>query len=1027
MIARAIERPVTVLVGVILVVLFGTLALTELPIQLTPDIAVPTLTVSTRWPGAAPLEVEAEILEEQEEALKSLAGLEKMTSEARLERGTITLELAVGTSIDEAMVRVTNLLSQVPSYPETADQPVVTAANSSGPPLAVLTVVSERGEDVTQYYTWLDQHVSPRFSRIPGVADVRLFGGRETEVEIHFDAKALAARGLAITEVANVLRGELQDLSGGDLTVGKRRFLVRIPLAPKTVEELEEVVLRTDADGTAILLRDVADVRISLRKPDAMVMSDDRRSMAYLLFREAGTNVLEVTNQIKEAARDIQEEQLAQRGLRMRLVSEQTGYIEAALSLVRQNLVVGGLLAVVVLLLFLGSLRASAVVSIAIPVCTLGTALGMSLLGRTVNVVSLAGMAFAVGMVVDNAIVVLENIDTVKNRGVDVRRAALLGAKDVWGAILASTLTTAVVFIPIIGWQDEVGEILRDIAVAISVAVIVSLVVSVLVIPSFSVVMLSEKPKSHGAWSKVTEAADRMRVSLGAFVGRMVASSSTSVTVVLLALGLSVGATVAWLPSMEYLPTGNRAFVFGILVPPPGYSVEEMGRIGEDLQSRVGQHVGVEKDGVPAIERSFYVGNPANAFMGAAVVDETRTMDLVRWYRATMAKVPGMFAIANQASLFGRSIGAARGVEVELAGSDLGVLVGIGGRMLGAIKQELPGSQVRPIPSLDLGAPELHVTPKRRQAAAVGMSGRDLGLTVDALVDGAIIGEVGEEGKPKVNVVLAASEQVGDPATLAAAQVATPKGEVVTLDTIAQIDQALGPTVIRRIERRRAITIQVSPPDDVPLEDAMSRIRANVVAKLRGSGVIPRDVDVRLSGTAGQLELAKSRFLDVLLLAVLISFLLMSALFEDFVAPVAVMITVPLAAAGGVIGLLLVDRFLGKQDFDMLTAIGFVILIGVVVNNAILVVDGALTRLKQGDGLVAAVQAAVEGRIRPIFMSALTSLAGLSPLVLFPGSGSELYRGVGAVVLGGLALSTVLTLFVVPALFSILWRLRGVK
>ncbi len=1030
-IATAVARPVTVLVGVVLTVMFGVLAIMRLPIQLTPDIAVPTLTVTTIWPGAAPTEIESEILEEQEEALKSLSGLVRMESEARLETGSVTLELEVGTPVEEALVRVTNLLSQVPQYPQNARQPVISASNTSGPPLAVITITSQAAGDVTQYRTWVEQRIQPLFERVPGVARVLLIGGRDREMEVAFDESALAARNLTIGAVAARLRGELVDVSGGDVTVGKRRYLVRTPLSPEGPEDLSNTVLAV-VDGTPVRLSDVATVRLGLRKPQAHVFSDDSPSMVFLLFREAGTNVLEVTREVKGITESLQESTMAPRGLMLTVVSDQTGYIEAALDLVRQNLFVGGLLAVIVLLVFLRSVRSSAVVAVAIPVCTLGTALGMSLLGRTINVVSLAGMAFAVGMVVDNAIVVLENIDTVQKERGTIRDAAIIATREVWGAIVASTLTTAVVFVPIITWQDEVGEILRDIAVAISTAVIVSLVVSVLVIPSFARVLLEGREGKSFGLGALEDWGVWFRDRTGAVVATLARSWWRSFAVMTLALVVAGGATIGLLPSMEYLPTGNRAFAFGILVPPPGYSVEEMRTIGERIQTEVAKHIEKEVDGVPAVSRSFYVGRPENALMGAGVVDEARTGEFVTWYRGLLSTIPGMFAIATQASLFGRSIGGGRGVEIDISGNDLGELVDTGGAILGAVREAIPGAQVRPIPSLDYGAPEYRVRPDRARAAEVGLSGADIGLAVDALIDGAIIGEYGREGEPKIDVVLTArgtKETRGllDVSALSAAPIATPTGRVVPLRAVATVEEELGPTVIRRIERSRSITIEVSPPDEVALEDAMRIIREDVVAKMRSAGGIPEGVDVSLSGTAGQLELAKVRLFQVVLLAVIISFLLMAALFEDFLAPLAVMVTVPLAAAGGVVTLLLVDTFLGQQTFDMLTAIGFVILIGVVVNNAILVVDGAITNLRANEPLDVALERAVSRRIRPIFMSALTSIAGLSPLVLFPGSGSELYRGVGAIVLGGLALSTVLTLFVVPAAFVVLWRFRGVK
>ncbi len=1020
-IQAAIARPVSVAVGVILLVLFGALTISGIPIQLTPDVSIPTVNVSTVWPGATPTEVEAEILEEQEEALKSLPGLVRMTSTARRNSAGINLELEVGTSLEETLVRVSNLLSQVPQYPQTARQPVITTANSSGPPLAVLVIQSDPpGHEVAEYRTWVDEVIIPRIERIPGVADIRLIAGRDQEVHIDFDVSQLAARGVTVSHIAAAVRAELVDISAGDIPMGKRRYVVRTQLTPAVERDLENIVLRTEDDGSPVLLGDVATVRPGLRKPEAIGIINGAPSMAMLCFRESGSNVLEVTREIGRVVSELQRDFLAPEGLEMRIVSDQTAYITGALGLVRNNLILGGILAIVVLLVFLRSVGASLVVAISIPVSVVGTVLFMSLLGRTVNIVSLAGMAFAVGMVVDNSIVVLENIDTWRKRESSVARAALMGAREVWGAILASTLTTAAVFIPIIAWQDEVGELLRDIAVAVATAVFVSLVVSVLVIPSFAARILKSR-------------ADRGRADAESFprVGRAVhwicrgRVRSPVISVVGIAAAALLG--LGFLPSMEYLPRGNRNIVFGVVLPPPGYSVDEMQRVGEYIQGRIVPHIGVEKDGVPAIARSFFAGGPDQAFMGAVAEDPEEVAGIARFLRGILREIPDVIGFANQGSLFGRRLGGGRSIEIDISGSDLVAMTGFGGRLMGALRKALPGAQVRPIPGLDAGAPEFQVVPRRAQAAQIGLSGADIGLLVDTYVDGAIIGELGARGQPKRDVVLrAVGLAIDSPEALEAAPAALPRGGTAPVGEFAEISETLGPTVIQRIERRRAITLQVSPPDDIALEDAIAKVKRDVVGKLARQGAIPAGVRIDYSGTAGKLEQTKSRFGFVLLLAVIICFLLLSALFEDFLAPIAILVTVPLAGAGGVLGLRLVDSFLGKQPLDMLTALGFVILIGVVVNNAILIVDGALVRMRTHSlSLEDAVASAVRWRVRPILMSALTSLAGLLPLVLFPGSGSELYRGVGGVVLGGLALSTVLSLFLVPAVFTSLWRLRG--
>lgn len=1051
----AVERPVSVAVGVILVIMFGFLSLLEIPIQLTPDISVPTVNVSTTWPGATPIEIESEILEEQEEALKSLPGLVRMTSTARRNAGSLELELEVGTSLETALIRVTNLLSQVPEYPETARQPVVTTANSTGPPLAVIVIQSDPpGRVVAEYRSWVDETVIPRMERIPGIANIRLIAGRDREIHIDFDPAQLASRGVTVSDIARAVRAELRDVSAGDIPIGKRRYVVRTQVTPQVVEDLEQTVLVTAVDGTPVRLGDVATVKSGLRKPEAIGLIDGSPSMALLCFREAGSNVLEVTEDVRAEVERLQTELLDPQGLQIRIVSDQTDYINGALELVRSNLILGGVLAITVLFLFLRSVGASAVVAISIPISVIGTALAMALMGRTVNIVSLAGMAFAVGMVVDNSIVVLENIDTWRSRERDVRLASLRGTREVWGAILASSLTTAAVFIPIISWQDEVGELLRDVAIAISTAVFVSLAVSVIVIPSFSARLLKSRHKAPSptgdrpdgvgdgdangdaepdadavgqdiARSDESGESERFQ-TIGRAVRWITRSRLRSAAVAVVGIGGAALLGLGLLPPMEYLPTGNRNIIFGVVIPPPGYSVEEMEKVGEFINGTLAEHVGVEKDGVPPLRRTFFAGGPDQAFMGAVAEDPYRVGEIAGYIRGLLRQVPDVIGFANQGTLFGRRLGGGRSIEIDIVGSDLVVMTRFGGRLMGALRQAMPGAQIRPIPGLDPGAPELRVEPDRAQASRLGMVTSDVSLLVDVYVDGAIIGELSVGGDTKRDVVLRArGVEIDSARALAAAPAATPLGRTTPVGEFTTITETLGPTVIQRIERRRAITLQISPPDDMAFEEAVDLVKNQVVGDLEAQGAIPPDVELGYAGNAGKLEETKERFFWVLVFAVIISFLLLSALFEDFLAPLAILVTVPLAGAGGIAGLRIVDATLGPQPLDMLTATGFVILVGVVVNNAILIVDGSLSRMRdRGLGLDDAVASAVRWRVRPILMSVLTSLAGLLPLVLFPGFGSELYRGVGGVVLGGLALSTVLSLFVVPAVFTTLWRMR---
>jgi HAE1 family hydrophobic/amphiphilic exporter-1 len=482
----------------------------------------------------------------------------------------------------------------------------------------------------------------------------------------------------------------------------------------------------------------------------------------------------------------------------------------------------------------------------------------------------------------------------------------------------------------------------------------------------------------------------------------------------------------AFLPKMEYLPSGNRNLVFGLVLPPPGYSIEELQATGAQNQKVMVEHTGKVVGGVPSVHRSFFVGDPSLLIVGAVASDPEQVTGVRDFMRDLHARIPGSIGFASQAALFSRGIGEGRAVELEISGRDLSALVGVGRRLMGPLSETIAGSRVRPVPVLDDGAPEFHILPNRAQAARLGFSPRDVALIADAYVDGAIIGEFGREGERKLDVVLTADgaeRLVTDEPSLLATPVATPGGELVPFSVLGAIETRLGPTSIQRIERVRSVVLQVTPPDDVPFQTAVERVSA-AVESARAEGIVPAGVELSLGGSAGKLVQAQSEFGFILLVALVISFLLLAGLFEDFVAPVVVLVTIPLAAAGGVLALWAVNRWLTPQPLDLMSALGFLILIGVVVNNAILIVDGALARLREGTELADAVSEAVRARVRPIFMSTFTSLAGLLPMVLRTGDGSELYRGVGTIVLGGLALSTFLSLFVVPSLFALLWRGR---
>ena len=1028
----SIRRPVSVIVGVLFIALFGLIALFRIPVQLTPDVDRPVVTVNTLWPGASPEEVEQEIVQRQEEQLKALEGLVEMTSESRDSRAVVNLEFEVGVDPDATLLKVSNKLDQVTGYPLDTERP--TLASGSGANTSAITWLileaqpgSENPVDVNLYRDFAEDVIEAALERVPGVAQSNVYGGYERQLQVIVDPQALAARRLTVGEMAAAITRENANISAGSFDEGKRRYIVRTVGQYQRPEDVENVVVRS-RDGARVKVGEIARVKLGYQKATATVRQKGSPGIAINCTRETGANVLQVMEGIRQTVADLNAGPLPRQGLILHQVYDETEYIDSAIGLVRNNIFIGGALATLVLLLFLRSVSSVLIIVNAIPISIVGTFLAMSLLGRNINVISLAGMSFAVGMVVDNAIVSLENIFRHRQMGKTRLQAAYDGAVEVWGAMLASTLTTVAIFLPVIFVADEAGQLFRDIALAVSCAVSLSLLISITVIPSMANKILGRGQRT-GETDTPPSILDRLggqvRRVISASVYRISGSTALSLSVVVLFIGASLGLAWQLLPKAEYLPSGNRNLVFGILLPPPGYNLDELISVGQQVEDVLRPRWEVEEGSPeaekiegPLVESMFYVAFGGGAFMGVRSQDPQRAGELIPLIQGPVFGTPGMIAVVRQAGLFQR--GGGRAIDIEITGPDLRRLIGLGGQIFGQVMQVLPGSQARPIPSLDLGNPEVRVTPDRVRAADLGLSTRDIGVTVNALMDGALVDGYQYEGE-EIDLVLLGADEWFRTQDIGSLLIATPNGQLVPLNSVADVQLTSGPAQINHSERSRTITVQVYPPETLALETALEEIQTQIVQPLIDQGQITPPYAIRLSGTADDLKRTRESLQWGLLLALVITYLLMASLFENFLYPFVIMLSVPPAMAGGILGLELVNLLIAYQPLDILTMLGFVILVGVVVNNAILIVHQTLNILRADPGVDTkeAIRDSVASRVRPIFMSVITSTFGMLPLVVFPGAGSELYRGLGSVVIGGMLVSTLFTLFLVPTFLSL--------
>ncbi len=1045
----AIERPVILTVGILILTLFGLLAIFNVPVQMIPDLDARVITVRTQWPGASPQDVEKEIVVEQERYLGRIPGLERMVSTASTGEAEIELEFPFSISIEEALLNVNNALSQVPRYPENVDQPTIRAEAFSSNSFMYFRLMPESGAfteaDIVRLRDWVEEYVQTPMERVPGVSSVEIRGGAERQLQVYVDPVRLAERGIRLTELREAIRARNQDVSGGDLDSGKRRYLLRTIGRFESPEELEALVI-AERDGAFIRLRDVGHAELGFAEVRSYAYSEGKPVLAFAVSRQIGTNVIQIKQDMLERVDDLNRTLLNPKGLKLVRTADDVVYVTDAVRVVQRNLAIGATLAVLVLFLFLRSVPATLIGAIGIPICTVAAFLGLLVTGRTINVISLAGVAFAIGMTLDNNIVVLENIARHLAQGQQRMRAALEGVREVWPAVLASTLTTVAVFLPVIFVEEEAGQLYSDIAVAVSASILMSMLVAIALVPAAASRFLTV-PSGTAARAKPPRLS-RIGAALGgritAWVHWLVSGLVRPLAVILVVLA-GAGAIIYGLtPQAEYLPEGEESKVFTLMFAPPGYNIDMMRRafqqVDADFYPAVGQDPALFDRGeaeVPALNFTIGFATESRVFVVREATDRRQTEALMAVATEKTADLPGLRSFSSRGSIFSSNFGGTRSINIEVSGPDLATLFAAGAQVFAKAKQIFDNPRVRSEPSsLTLGQPMLEVRPDWERAAELGISPGDLGYTVWAYSDGAYVDEFFLDDD-EIDIFLYSTTGVIErPQDLERLMLTAPTGGVLPLSSVARLAETVNTETIRRVDGDRTITLSIIPPRDVPLEEGVGIVRTEIIEGMKASGELPESINLSLSGASDRLEATREALSGNFAVALLIAYLLMVAVFSHWGWPLLIMTSVPIGISGGIAGLYLLNlsgAHLDKiglypiqQPFDMITMLGFLVLIGTVVNNPILIVERAVTNLRErGLAVIDAVTDAIRVRLRPIMMSMVTTVAGLSPLVFNPGAGTELYRGLGAIVLFGLLFSTLVTLTFMPALLALVLRFVG--
>jgi len=1020
-----IRYPVTVMVGVLLALLFGAIALFRLPVQMIPTVDRPDITVETEYRGAGPLEVEREITDRLEEKLNAVESLREVTSTSIEGKSTIILKFDWGTNKDIARLGVSEKLDLVTDLPPDSEESQILAVNTDEES-PISWIIIETTRDLNEVWEEAKDVIVPRLERVSGVGAVWRFGGQDREVHVLLDPQAMAARRVAVRDVREAILKENQNIKGGDLNEGKQRYLIRTLGQFTQLSQIEAVIIRHDGNRP-VYVRDIGRVRFGYEDRDFVVRMNGRPGIGLGILRRSGANTIEVMRGLKAEVAYLNEKLYRGKGIHLKMVYDETEYIYDALGLVTKNLYYAIFLAVIVLLLFLRNVSSILVVAVAIPVSVVSTFIFLNALGRTLNIITLAGLAFATGMVVDNAVVVLENIFRHQEMGKSRARAALDGASEVRGAVLASTLTTVAVFVPVLFVEQEAGQLFRDIAIAISIAVLVSLIVSLTVVPMLSARILSVRSVTYFAWvqpflSYLDRWGSSFVTGVLGLLGKLTQGTPRRLGVIAGIVLVSLAVAYAFAPPLDYLPQGNRNLLFSVIRTPPGFNVDQKEQIIRTLESRF--------LGIPEMDRVFAVIRLGNPIMGSVVKRESSDLEGMRRVLAGMRRqslgIPGTQAIfITQSPLF-RQRGAFFGgtnLEMDVKGNDLEVIRQIATGIERKLKDFEEVNFVNS--SFEWGNPEIHVEPDRERIAALGLAVSEVGEVVETLVEGTLSGVYREKGK-EIDIVLKGprkgierTQDIGQMVLIGR------MGQLVQLSDIATIHPETGPTKVEHVDLDRAIKLTANIREDIPLEEAVRKVEENVVAKARGA--LPLGYSINVSGQAKRLVEAWNAFKWSFLLALIIIYLLMCSLFESWGSPLVIMFSVPLAATGGILAVSLAHANEPSIKMDTVTMLGFIILAGIVVNNAILIVHQALNFMESGQPPQQALLSSVRSRIRPIFMTSTTTVFAMLPLVLSRGAGSELYRGLGSALLGGLALSTLFTLILIPTLYSLWLDYIGIK
>jgi len=1008
----SVRRPVTILMVTFIVILLGAVSLTRLPIDLLPKIEVPVAIVSTSYSGVGPEEIEKLITKPIEEAIATVGNIETISSISREGNSIVIAQFNFGADMDFASLEMREKVDLVKGFlPDDATEPMVMKIDPNAMPIIQLSLSSNN--DLAKLQSIAEDKIKPRLERLDGVASVDVSGGYENQVLVRVNQDRLDGYGLSLSQLAQVIGAENLNLPGGQVNKGKQELTIRTLGEFQTIEDIKNLPI-TLPTGGVIRLMDIAEVDLTNKEISTISRTNGETSINISVQKQSGTNTVSVANTVNSEIEKLKAELPS---IKIETVLDQSEYIKLSISNVVKNAVVGALLAIGILYLFLRNLRTTFIIGTSIPVSIIATFILLYFSDITLNLMTLGGLALGVGMLVDNAIVVLENIYRFRQEGYSRIEAAKKGASEVSMAVTASTLTTVAVFLPIVYVEGLTSTIFKELAMTVTLSLAASLLVSLTLIPMLSSKILKvdrggERRKSifsflYNAFDKVFGAIEGTYKRILSWVlhhRKTTVFIAIAVFIASMASVISLGA--------EFFPTMDEGQFTVSVKLPEGAELNETNEVMVEIEEILST--------IPEIDTVFSaVGSGGNFSVtnsttnrGSVTVTlkdlsqrSKSTSEVADKVRDLVRDIPGAEIGVEVSSNMMMGLGGDP-ISISIKGDDLVTLKQIGDDFKNIVESVDGTREVKT--SLTEGVPEAQIRINRDNASLYGLTAAQIANAVKGSVSGITASRYKYDGN-EIDIVIRGEDTLNDSiANLELVPIKTPVGVTIPLSQVAEVVIERGPTKIDREGQVRVVTItsQIIGRD-------LGSVSQDIEGKLADYYLEP-GYSYEFGGQNKELNDAFQDLALAILLAVVLVYMILASQFESLLHPFTIMFSVPLAFAGGALGL-----FIARKPMSVPALIGVIILAGIVVNNAIVLIDYINTRRSNGEDRTEAITNAGPIRLRPILMTTLTTVLGLLPLALGSGEGSEVQAPLAVVVIGGLMLSTLLTLVFIPVLYTI--------